>query len=210
MGQQRPLTHVGVMNEPDLPPPRVRVWREGRLLGAQNDYRQRVDRSRPPLKRSLRAVWTEPIKPDSTSISPPVGSPVKWCGATRDGTNVTSNNRGMQQSGDLVVDGTVVARIELAETFVRRFRGLMLRRELPAGLLLKPERSVHSMWMRQSLEVASIDSGGVVLATEVLRPWRASKHTPGTRQILEAPLGSFARWELQKGSLITITAPALN
>lgn len=119
--------------------------------------------------------------------------------------DVTFNNRDVQNSGDLVVDGTVVARIELAETFVRRFRGLMLRRDLPAGLLLRPERSVHGMWMRQPLDVASIDADGLVLATEVLRPWRTSKHIPGTRQVLEAPVGSFAGWGLLKGSLTTVT-----
>lgn len=104
----------------------------------------------------------------------------------------------------LLIDGEVADRIEVAATFARRFRGLMFRRRLPAGLLLTPERSVHGMWMRVPLDVAALAADGEVLETAVLRPWRATRSVPDARHVLEAPLGSFARWGLAPGSVVDL------
>lgn len=106
----------------------------------------------------------------------------------------------------LLVDGVVVDSIEIADTFWRRFRGLMLRRRLPAGLLLDPENSVHGMWMRHKLDIASIDADGRVLSVQILRPWRISTRVSGTRSVLEAPAGNFTRWGLEVGSRIETRA----
>lgn len=106
----------------------------------------------------------------------------------------------------LVVDGSPVDRVEVADTFWKRFRGLMLRNKFPAGLLLTPENSVHGMWMLQEIEIASIDEDGTVLAVQILRPWRVSTRVPGTRSILEAPPGNFTRWGLKVGSHIETSA----
>lgn len=104
----------------------------------------------------------------------------------------------------LAVDGVVVAQIEVADSFGRRLRGLMLRRPLPAGLLLVPERSVHGMWMRVPLDVASVDAAGTVLAVSVLRPWRVGPHVTGTHQVLEAPVGSFEAWGVRPGARLSL------
>lgn len=113
-------------------------------------------------------------------------------------------SRGSRHTRDLLVDGDPVARIEVANTFWRRFRGLMLRRHLPEGLLLEPESSVHGMWMLKDLDIAFLDARGEVLAVAVLRPWRVSQRVPETRKVLEAPAGNFTRWGLEVGSHVEI------
>ena len=108
------------------------------------------------------------------------------------------------RSARLVVDGAEVAPLLVADTFLSRLRGMLGRRPLPPALLLRPANSVHGMGMRDPLDVAVLDSAGVVLATSVLRPGRATRSTPGGRQVLEAPVGSFTRWELSVHSQVDV------
>lgn len=70
---------------------------------------------------------------------------------------------------------TVVARLIVADRFWSRFKGLQWRRRLPdaEGLLLVPCRSVHTFWMRFSIDILFLDETGRVL--EIRRrvpPWR--------------------------------------
>ena len=87
----------------------------------------------------------------------------------------------------------VCERLELATTFWRRFVGLQLRRELPAGngLLLAPCRALHTCWMRFAIDVAFLDRSGVVVAVRTnLRPWRAVGAVDGAFASLELPAGT--------------------
>lgn len=104
----------------------------------------------------------------------------------------------------LRVDGRPVSRVELADTIPTRARGMLFRRDLPEALLLRPCPSVHGMWMRVSLDIALLDRDGQVLHTQVLRPWGMSATRRGSREVLEAPVGSFERWGLSAGSRIEL------
>jgi uncharacterized membrane protein (UPF0127 family) len=114
-----------------------------------------------------------------------------------------------------VVDGTQVAEVELADTYLRRLRGMLWRQELPAGLLLLPGGSVHGVGMTRSLDVAllvpadessrgSRDAIGThrVVRTALLRPLGLVTSARGVRSVLEAPVGSFAGWGLATGSTV--------
>jgi len=104
----------------------------------------------------------------------------------------------------LYVDGTAVAGIVVADTVGARLRGLLGRRQLPEALLLRPSGSVHGVGMLRSIDVAVLDSQGVVLATLVLRPGGVTRPRRGGTSVLEAPRGSFARWGLTVGSAVTV------
>jgi len=125
-----------------------------------------------------------------------------------------NSRRTGEKGGDVVnpvivvkVDGRVVARGELADTWPRRLRGLLGRTPLPAALVLRPESSVHGIGMRQPLDVAVLAADGKVLATHVLRPWRATRPVRGGAAVVEAPAGSFARWGLHADSTVTTGPP---
>ena len=83
---------------------------------------------------------------------------------------------------------------------------MLWRSELPPALLLRKTNSVHGMGMRQSLDVASLDANGRVLAVATLKPARMTSTVPGCIDVLEAPLGSFAQWGLVPGSTVTFSA----
>ncbi len=89
--------------------------------------------------------------------------------------------------------GTVlVPKLHLATTFWQRFRGLQFRRALAfdEGLLLTPCRSIHTHWMRFAIDVAMLDSDGVVLEIHtVVPPWRFLTGPMGTQSILESAAG---------------------
>jgi len=110
----------------------------------------------------------------------------------------------MDKVARLVVDGTDVAPVIVADTYFRRLRGMLGRRPLPPALILIPCSSVHGMGMFQSLDVAHLDTDGTVLRTTVLRPALATRSVRGAKQVLEAPVGSFAEWGLAQGSRVEV------
>lgn len=89
----------------------------------------------------------------------------------------------------------IVAKLEVADTFFRRFRGLQFRRPLAPdeGLLLTPCRSIHTHWMRFPIDVAMLDREGFVLAVSAnVRPWRIVRRVKDTQSIVESAAGMLA------------------
>jgi len=86
-------------------------------------------------------------------------------------------------------DGHVVVReLELAAGFLSRLLGLQFRATLPKGrgLLLVPCGSIHTCFLRFSIDVAFLDAAGRVLAVrKQTRPWRAVLAPRGTHAVLE-------------------------
>jgi hypothetical protein len=101
-----------------------------------------------------------------------------------------------RENGEAVVDECVVA-----DTPVSRMRGLLGRNELRPGegLLLRPASSIHTCFMRFSIDAVFLDGGLRVLGiSDELRPWRAASRR-GARAVLELPAGESARRELRVG-----------
>ncbi|WP_276355185.1 DUF192 domain-containing protein [Cohnella caldifontis] len=93
-------------------------------------------------------------------------------------------------------------RIGRADTFLRRFRGLMLTDSLPegAGLHLAPCRAVHSFLMKYPIDVLHLDSDGRIVGMErELKPGNLGVSFRGTRSVVELPAGTLERAEVQVG-----------
>jgi hypothetical protein len=103
-------------------------------------------------------------------------------------------------------EGTVVCEhCLLAETMFARLRGLLGRRGLSSGegMLLRPAASVHTAFMRFSIDVVFLDrEDRVVKVAADLRPWRAAS-CRGARTVLELPAGEAARQGLRSGMSLT-------
>jgi uncharacterized membrane protein (UPF0127 family) len=102
-------------------------------------------------------------------------------------------------------DGVVVCEECLvAATPFARMRGLLGRRSLPSGqgILLRPAASVHTFFMRFSIDVVFLDDElRVVGIASDLPPWRAAGKR-GARAVLELPAGECARRGLQVGDTV--------
>ena len=103
-------------------------------------------------------------------------------------------------------DGTVVCeRCLLAETPLARLRGLLGRSGLSSGegLLLRPAGSIHTAFMRFTIDAVFLDAADrVVKVASTLRPWRTAA-CRGARSVLELPAGEATRRGLRPGVALT-------
>lgn len=113
-----------------------------------------------------------------------------------------------------LIDSTsneVLARdVELADTFWRRFRGLMLRCKFPSGTALlfkfnKPGRhSIHMFFVRFPIDLVYLDSDfRVVELCEGLRPWRMYRPKAMANFLIELPAGTIKRTKTSIGHKIS-------
>ncbi len=109
----------------------------------------------------------------------------------------------------LVRDTTVLASLEVADTFRSRLRGLLGRDRLDGALLLRPARSVHSVGMRFALDVAFCDRDLRVVHITSLVPNRLARPVRGACMVLEAEWGTFERWGLEVGDELAVHGEAL-
>lgn len=93
-------------------------------------------------------------------------------------------------------------RIGRADTFLRRFRGLMLTDSLPegSGLHIHPCRAVHSFLMKFPIDVLHLDKDGRIVGMErELKPGCIGATFRGTRSVVELPAGTLERAEVRVG-----------
>ncbi len=103
------------------------------------------------------------------------------------------------QTGWLLRQGEVLAAAEWADTSSERARGLLGRPGYEGALILPRTRSVHSLGMRFSLDVAFLDDELTVLDCVRLDRWRVTLPRRRARSVLEAAAGAFGRWGLAGG-----------
>lgn len=101
---------------------------------------------------------------------------------------------------------TIVAqRAERARSFLARLRGLMFRAALPpdGGLVIEPNNSVHTFWMRFPIDVVFVDrQDRVVGMTAAMPPNRPYAGTRGARRTIELPVGAIAASHTQVGDTL--------
>lgn len=95
--------------------------------------------------------------------------------------------------------------VEVADTFVARFLGLMGRRPLPPrrALLLSPCSSVHMCFMRFAIDVVYIDSYmRIIKIVRDLRPWTGVSFCAGAKAALELSAGGADELGLSVGMVL--------
>ncbi|MBR3746486.1 MAG: DUF192 domain-containing protein [Selenomonadaceae bacterium] len=98
--------------------------------------------------------------------------------------------------------------IEIAESFLSRFCGLMLRKNLPEGrgLLLAPCNSVHMGFMRFAIDVVYLDENFCIKKiVRNLWPWIGLSACFGAWGALELPSGEAERLQLEIGQKFSRT-----
>jgi uncharacterized protein len=103
-------------------------------------------------------------------------------------------------------DGRVVCdRCVVATRPLRRMRGLLGRRSLQPGegILLKPAGSIHTFFMRFTIDAVFLDRDlTVVGVTPALRPWRVAGRL-GADAVLELGEGEWSRRGIAVGDRLT-------
>lgn len=111
---------------------------------------------------------------------------------------------GVPSTAWLLRGGEVLATVELVESFVGRYRGLLGRDSHDGALLLRPARAVHTVGMRFAIDVAFCDRSLEVIETAHLRPHRVCMPRLRAYCVLEAEWGAFERWKLRPGDRLEI------
>jgi len=112
----------------------------------------------------------------------------------------------------LVREGAVIASLEVAATRRARRRGLLGREAIDGALLLRPCRSVHTLGMRITIDVAhcrpeAFDGiSGTVRVVRVctMRPGRLGLPVLHSRAVLESAAGSLGRWGVRVGDVLEV------
>jgi uncharacterized protein len=110
------------------------------------------------------------------------------------------------------LDGPVVCeRCLLADSPLRRMRGLLGRKKLDAGqgLLIRPAPAIHTWFMRFAIDAVFLDRELSVLSVRRdLRPWRMAGQR-GARAVLELPAGEAERRGIEPGDRLEVSLDGL-
>ena len=103
-------------------------------------------------------------------------------------------------------DTVLVERLQLADTFFKRLKGLLGSRGLPTGeaLLIRPCNAIHMFGMRYGLDIAFVSRENVVLQTiRALQPGQTAKCPPAA-YVLELPCDALDASQTEKGDVLEI------
>ena len=83
-------------------------------------------------------------------------------------------------------------KIEMANGFFKRFRGLMMRSkceypllfEIPQNIQIKERSSIHSLFMRFELTLVFIDDANLIYEIADLKPWKYYVPKKGAKYIM--------------------------
>ncbi len=105
------------------------------------------------------------------------------------------NMRTLQLLGD---------RIQVADSFWLRFRGLMgtARLEPGEGMLFPRTNSIHMFFMRYPLTIVYLSKDMKVLRSVVVKPWRVGPVVLRAQWVLELPDG--CQENINKGDMLSI------
>ena len=78
-------------------------------------------------------------------------------------------------------------RIILADTFLKRFKGLMFKKNFENGLLFTnlTDSSIHTLFMRFEIDVYFMNENKIIFEKTTLKPWRFYKPKKQAKYILE-------------------------
>ncbi len=100
---------------------------------------------------------------------------------------------------------TVSESIEVADTFFKRFLGLMGRKSLSpkSGMFFYNCGSIHCFFMRFTIDAVYISNDMTVVGVETIKPWRVGGLFKGAKNVLELCEGGAS--DIKLGMKVEIT-----
>ena len=108
--------------------------------------------------------------------------------------------------------GINMGKIDIADSFMSRFRGLMFRKNLERGLILKLPSSrsrrgsaIHMFFMRFPLDIIFADADKRVVDIVSIDPWNTYTPKAPAKYVIELEKGSINKFELEIGDELDFT-----
>jgi uncharacterized membrane protein (UPF0127 family) len=102
---------------------------------------------------------------------------------------------------------TVATDVRVADSFIKRLRGLIGSRPLKQGegLLIIPSNSIHTHFMGFPIDVLFVDQDQKIVAIQhELSPWRLGQTHKQARFVIELPAGTAAQSGTQPGDQLQV------
>jgi hypothetical protein len=83
---------------------------------------------------------------------------------------------------------TVVTQLIMADSFLKRLKGLMFSRQLPTdtGLVIEPCQQIHTHFMRYPIDVMFVSKEWQVIHVERdIKPWRFTRFYKQSHYVIE-------------------------
>lgn len=99
----------------------------------------------------------------------------------------------------------IASKVIKADNFFNRLFGLTVRRKLRAkeGFYIENCSSIHTFWMRYSLDVIFLDKNNRIIAIyNNIRPFRVTRFIRNSFSVLELKSGTIDKTTLSVGDLI--------
>ncbi len=108
--------------------------------------------------------------------------------------------------GFLIVNKTRQMKVgyaDMADSFISRFMGLMFKKNVDQGLILKIPKGrsrrgsgIHMFFMRMPLDILFLDEGKVVVDKVHLKPWQMYNPREPARFVVELEKGASSGTEI--------------
>ncbi|MFP5105673.1 DUF192 domain-containing protein [Neobacillus sp. C211] len=102
---------------------------------------------------------------------------------------------------------TIPYSIHFADSFFKRLKGLMFRKEqlVDEGLWIIPCNSIHMCFMHFEIDAVFLNKEGqIVKMVEELKPWRFVKPVQNAYSVVELPAGTVTQLGLKQGEIISL------
>ena len=107
-----------------------------------------------------------------------------------------------------VTRGTTIAEdVAIADTHLKRLRGLIGRPPLGAGeaLVIRPSQGIHTFFMGYPIDVAYVDADGrVIRILHSIRPYRFGPIDIRARYVIEFAAGALQGAATTEGDIVAI------
>ena len=108
---------------------------------------------------------------------------------------------------NLTNNAVLADKVKLADTFLSRLVGLLNRKSLENGeaLILKPATSIHTFFMRFTIDVIFLDKNGRIIGIlPSIRPFRISPIYFKSKLVIELPNDTLKMTKTQLGDMTQI------
>jgi uncharacterized membrane protein (UPF0127 family) len=108
--------------------------------------------------------------------------------------------------------GINMGKVDIADSFMSRFRGLMLRKDIERGLILKLPSSrsrrgsaIHMFFMMFSLDIVFADENKKVVDLVSIKPWKTYTPKSPAKYVIELKIDSINKFDLEIGDELDFT-----
>lgn len=108
--------------------------------------------------------------------------------------------------------GINMGKVDIADSFMSRFRGLMLRKDIERGLILKLPSSrsrrgsaIHMFFMMFPLDILFADENKKVVDLVSIKPWKTYTPKSPAKYVIELEIDSINKFNLEIGDELDFT-----